>query len=224
MTSHDDALPALPHPTIGMASPTDHGRWDHYYTAEQMRAYARAALAARAEPVWAADGWRQECDDADAVLRLIGLDPERCRTEGGWLNVPKIRTMLRDRALVYLCPAGCGCTWRDNGDGSMSLYGPSSRSCAACETMPLSKLVPVYATPPATSAEPVTVSTSDEPKSDVLSVERDANDDAPPALPPEALDALDACEFAGKAAINGGPGRIDKARAALRPWLRGGKL
>lgn len=118
-------------------------------------------LGSRAEPksdalgsanrakVDAEQGWRRECDDTDAVLRLIGLDPEQCRTDGGSLNVPKIGSLLRDRAtaLAYLCPAGCGCTWRDNGDGSMSLYGPSSRSCAACETMPLSKLLPVYTAP-----------------------------------------------------------------------------
>lgn len=39
----------------------------------------------------------RECDDADEVLRLLGLCPEQCRTDGGFLNVPRIRTMLRDR-------------------------------------------------------------------------------------------------------------------------------
>lgn len=43
----DDEMPALPHPTIGMADPTNQGRWVHYYTAEQMRAALRAAAAAR---------------------------------------------------------------------------------------------------------------------------------------------------------------------------------
>lgn len=34
-----------------------------------------------------------------------------------------------------MCPAGCGCLWRDNSDGTMSLAGPNSRSCYACEPM-----------------------------------------------------------------------------------------
>lgn len=41
----DDEMPALPHPTIGMADPTNQGRWVHYYTAEQMRARDRAVEA-----------------------------------------------------------------------------------------------------------------------------------------------------------------------------------
>lgn len=48
---------------------------------------------------------------------------------------------------AYLCPAGCGCLWRDNQDGTMSLYGPNSKSCAACEKLPLAELIPVYAKP-----------------------------------------------------------------------------
>ena len=50
--------------------------------------------------------------------------------------------------VAYLCPAGCGCTWRDNKDGSMSLFGHNSRSCATCEHLPLSGLIPVYYPPP----------------------------------------------------------------------------
>jgi len=48
---------------------------------------------------------------------------------------------------AYLCPVGCGCTWRDNGDGSMSLFGHKSQSCQICEYMPLAKLLPLYAAP-----------------------------------------------------------------------------
>lgn len=33
------------------------------------------------------------------------------------------------------CPAGCGCLWRDNRDGTMSLAGRNSHSCDACEPM-----------------------------------------------------------------------------------------
>src|ERR1700675_807242 len=51
------------------------------------------------------------------------------------------------KAVAYLCPVGCGCTWRDNGDGSMSLFGHKSQSCQICEYMPLAKLLPLYAAP-----------------------------------------------------------------------------
>lgn len=44
---------------------------------------------------------------------------------------------------AYACPAGCGCLWRDNGDDTMSLYGPQSQSCDVCEPLPMSRLVPV---------------------------------------------------------------------------------
>lgn len=40
----------------------------------------------------------------------------------------------------YLCPVGCGCRWRDNGDDTMSLYDGDQVSCLECEFMPLSKL------------------------------------------------------------------------------------
>ncbi len=55
------------------------------------------------------------------------------------------------RAAYGLCPAGCGCIWRDNLDGSMSL-GVSQRSCTTCEYLPFSKLIPLFSpaegTPP----------------------------------------------------------------------------
>ena len=51
----DDEMPALPHPTIGMADPTNQGRWVHYYTAEQMRARDRAVEARVREKM--GEGW-----------------------------------------------------------------------------------------------------------------------------------------------------------------------
>ena len=39
-------------------------------------------------------GWRRECDDTDKVLKHLGLDPKQCRTDGGWLNVARIKTLL----------------------------------------------------------------------------------------------------------------------------------
>ena len=39
----------------------------------------------------------KECDDADALLRLLDFDPEQYRTEGGRLNLLKIRAALAGR-------------------------------------------------------------------------------------------------------------------------------
>lgn len=37
----------------------------------------------------AEDGWKRECDDANKLLRGMGLQPEQFRTEGGSLMVAK---------------------------------------------------------------------------------------------------------------------------------------
>ncbi len=51
---------------------------------------------------------------------------------------------------AYACPVGCGCLWRDNQDGTMSLFGENSKSCSVCEWLPLAKLTPLYSVPPQT--------------------------------------------------------------------------
>lgn len=38
----------------------------------------------------------QECNDADDLIEQLGLNVEQCRTDGGWLNVPKIISKLQD--------------------------------------------------------------------------------------------------------------------------------
>ena len=38
--------------------------------------------------------WRRECADGDAVLQVLGLDPQDYRTDGGSLNIGKIRGRL----------------------------------------------------------------------------------------------------------------------------------
>ena len=77
----DDEMPALPHPTIGMADPTNQGRWVHYYTAEQMRAYAAAAVAAERERM-IADGWRQTRYVAPVTDCEACLTPDACAIRG----------------------------------------------------------------------------------------------------------------------------------------------
>lgn len=47
------------------------------------------------------------------------------------------------KTVVYFCKH-CGCTWRDNKDGTMSLYGHNSKSCDICENSSLDKLTPLY--------------------------------------------------------------------------------
>ena len=39
----------------------------------------------------------QECDDGDALLRMLDLDPEQYRTDGGRLNLLRVRAALADR-------------------------------------------------------------------------------------------------------------------------------
>ena len=39
----------------------------------------------------------KECDDGDALLRMLELDPEQYRTEGGRLNLLRVRAVLADR-------------------------------------------------------------------------------------------------------------------------------
>lgn len=44
---------------------------------------------------------------------------------------------------VYECPKECGCWWRDNHDGTMSLFDGDQKSCNYCEPLPLHKLKPL---------------------------------------------------------------------------------
>jgi hypothetical protein len=39
---------------------------------------------------------RAECDAVDTLLRVLGLDPDRCRTEGGALNASRALSLLLD--------------------------------------------------------------------------------------------------------------------------------
>ena len=41
--------------------------------------------------------FEQECNDADELLRMLGLNPEQCRTDGGALNLARVRTFLSER-------------------------------------------------------------------------------------------------------------------------------
>lgn len=43
------------------------------------------------------DLFEAECRDGDALLSMLGIDPEHCRTEGGRLNLPRICAALADK-------------------------------------------------------------------------------------------------------------------------------
>lgn len=76
-------------------------------------------------------------DEADQLLRDLGLDPERFRTEGGALNAGKIRAALlhpNDYEGLYLAKDSCkrcgGTSWV-----LVSTTGGLMDKCTACENM-----------------------------------------------------------------------------------------
>lgn len=98
-------------------------------------------------------------DEALRLMKEAGIGqamyPGRYNWTGTFDGFVKLLALARQsvvrppdaKPVAYLCPVGCGCTWRDNGDGSMSLFGHKSQSCQICEYMPLAKLMPLYAAP-----------------------------------------------------------------------------
>lgn len=44
--------------------------------------------------------FNRECDDADAILRTLGLDPEKCRTDGGSLVMPELLGAIEHRDVM----------------------------------------------------------------------------------------------------------------------------
>ena len=73
-------------------------------------------------------GGTAECDSVDALLRGLGLDPDRCRTEGGALNVWRTLSLLQDGcttpqdatpgAAVPLTLMEIAVAYKDGGGGS----------------------------------------------------------------------------------------------------------
>ena len=49
-----------------------------------------------------------ECDDGDSLLRMLDLEPAQYRTEGGRLNLLKIRAALADRKTPNVVVSGAG--------------------------------------------------------------------------------------------------------------------
>lgn len=82
-----DSMQNHPSPMYCGHSPVDAG----VYYAGQRRDELKALLRESAQPD---NGDRPE--DVDALLRRLGLDPDSCRTECGFLNVTKTLSLLRD--------------------------------------------------------------------------------------------------------------------------------
>jgi hypothetical protein len=60
-----------------------------------------------------------------------------------WVQAPgaaPTAAQAAGRSVAYRCPSGCGCLWRDNNDGTMSLLDGRQKSCPVCERMPLREL------------------------------------------------------------------------------------
>ncbi len=92
-------------------------------------------------------------DELDATLN-VQASPDLKRF------IDRIDAALSEPApepTIYLCPAGCGCTWRPAvymeavKQEMFGLFGPNSKSCEVCESLPLDKLIPLYAAPPPAS-------------------------------------------------------------------------
>lgn len=83
---------------------------------------------------------------ANPLVRVVSMPPETLAWQIPlYFAPPKCE---QGEPVAYFCPVGCGCLWRDNKDGSMSLFSGKHRSCEVCENTPLDQLTPLYASPP----------------------------------------------------------------------------
>lgn len=57
-----------------------------------------AAAGAEHMEAFNGQGWRKECADTDALLSHLGLATDACRTDGGWLNLPRVKSLLDARS------------------------------------------------------------------------------------------------------------------------------
>ena len=124
---------------------------DHYHAARdaQWNAAQQRVLAEQAVPV-ADEGYvawlRYENHEGQSPTAIHLCDSDEPGAFKVWRHPSKAEPF------AYACPAKCGRLWRDNKDGSMSLFGPKSNSCVVCEPMGLDQLVKVYAAPVAQPA------------------------------------------------------------------------
>jgi hypothetical protein len=85
------AEPAANGCPLGCVSACEYEKQGHGFACPLKSA---ARIQARAQ----ADNYAKECDDADELLRLLGFEPDDARTDGGSINLPKVRSLLAERA------------------------------------------------------------------------------------------------------------------------------
>lgn len=71
-------------------------------------AYQRgfADRVASTEKMQLLEDFQRECDAADEMMRMLGLDPHRCRTEGGAINIGKVREQVSNEFRERMIAAG----------------------------------------------------------------------------------------------------------------------
>lgn len=89
--------------------------------------------------------------DAKWIMRESGIAQGEFKTMFKQFAASRAPKVVRAEPVAYMCQAGCGCLWRDNKDGSMSLYNYRQKSCDVCEVTPLDKLTKLYTAPPSTA-------------------------------------------------------------------------
>jgi hypothetical protein len=83
--TNNEARIGLSSLNVGLGIPTDAEQLANsmQFGADMVSKYSKVCSA-----------FKQECDDADELLRLLRLDPEIYRTDGGSINMPKVRAAL----------------------------------------------------------------------------------------------------------------------------------
>ena len=108
-------------------------RADHF-TVDQLLSFADAAVKlnlaqGKRQPLTQGDA-RDAANEADELLTALGYDPATYRTDGGWLNIPKIKAAIKSpQYYPHIEPSitdgGTSHNWRDS-----PAYG--GQICATC--------------------------------------------------------------------------------------------
>jgi hypothetical protein len=82
-------------------------------------------LSAQREGVAAA--FEQECNDVDQILRKLGLDPEKVRTECGYLIVPRILNHIQETLDALIQATNFGAAMNDKYCAYVKAHPPHPR-------------------------------------------------------------------------------------------------
>jgi hypothetical protein len=123
--------------------------WQKYQAARAELSEAESDLAAaQIEHATERKQLIQDKVNGEECERAAALKWRRQVTSKLQTQIELMRVMLDAMAEVipekYICPK-CMCKWRENTDGTMSLFDETCKSCQFCEHAPLSELDPVRA-------------------------------------------------------------------------------